>query len=182
MPNLVNTTIVSEYEELFGGSLDALFVQPLGLGVDEVNEFRARLGESNLRMQVVKNSLARRVLSDRGLADLDSLFDGPSAVILPEADADVDAAAITAAKVVAQWRKDAGTELPALKGGVMEGEVLDADKAKALEKMPGRAELQSLIVGQILGPGRKLAAQIIGPGGSIAGAVKTHIENLEKAG
>ena len=48
--------------------------------------------------------------------------------------------------------------------------------------MPGRAELQSLIVGQILGPGRKLAAQIIGPGGSIAGAVKTHIENLEKAG
>ena len=103
-------------------------------------------------------------------------------MILPEADADVDAAAITAAKVVAQWRKDAGTELPALKGGVMEGEVLDADKAKALEKMPGRAELQSLIVGQILGPGRKLAAQIIGPGGSIAGAVKTHIENLEKAG
>lgn len=182
MPNLVNTAITDEYEQLLGAELDALFVQPVGLDVEDSNRFRAELAESNLRMQLLKGSLARRVLEAKGLSDLNAIFDGPAAVILPDADVDVDAAAIAAAKVVVKWKKDAGSDLPVIKGGVMEGEVLDADAATALEKLPGRAELLSILVGQILGPGRKLASQITAPGANIAGAIKTHIDNQEQSG
>ena len=182
MPNVVNNAITEEYEQLLGAGLDVLFVQPVGLDVENCNSFRASLAESQLRMQLLKGSLARRVLEAKGLSDLNSIFDGPAAVILPDAGVEVDAAAIAAAKAVVKWKKAAASELPAIKGGVMEGEVLDADAATALEKLPGRAELLSILVGQILGPGRKLASQITAPGANIAGALKTHIENQEQSG
>jgi large subunit ribosomal protein L10 len=133
-------------------------------------------------MQLLKGSLARRVLEAQGLSGLDTIFDGPAAVILPDAGVDVDAATIAAAKAVVRWKKDAGQELPAIKGGVLEGEFLDADAATALEKLPGRAELLSILVGQIVGPARKLAAQLTAPAGRIAGAIKKHIENQEQSG
>ena len=39
-----------------------------------------------------------------------------------------------------------------------------------------------MLVGQIMGPGSKLASQIGGAGGALVSQVKTHAENLEKAG
>ena len=39
-----------------------------------------------------------------------------------------------------------------------------------------------MLVGQILGPGSRLASQLTGGGGALVSQVKTHVENLEKAG
>jgi len=181
MPNVLNESIHKEYEKLFEGDLGGLFVQPLGLSVADVNAFRTRLAEANLRMLVLKGSLARRVLEARGLSNAGPLFDGPAAVILALEGKQVDAPAIVASKVVAAWRKKTNKDLPAIKGGLLDGALLDPAAATRLEKMPGKKEIQARIAGQIVGPGRKLAAQLIAGGGRIAGAVKTHIANLEKA-
>ena len=179
MPNAINIAIQAEYERLFEGGLDGLFVQPLGMTVKEVNALRGKLAEKNLHMQVLRGTLARRVLEARGLSNLGPLFEGPSALIT-SADGSGDPAAIVAAKVLAAWKKEAGKELPALKGGLLEGEVLVGDRAKVLEKMPGKAELLARVAGQIVGPGRRLSGQLVAAGGKLAGQIKTHIENLEK--
>ena len=179
MPNAINVAINAEYERLFAGNLDGLFVQPLGMTVQEVNALRGRLAAKKLHMQVLRGSLARRVLEARGLSNLGPLFEGPSAVIT-SVEADGDPAAIVAAKVLAAWRKESGKELPALKGGLLEGEVLVGDQALVLEKMPGKAELLARVAGQIVGPGRRLSGQVVASGGRLAGQIKTHIENLEK--
>jgi large subunit ribosomal protein L10 len=181
MPNTLNKAIISEYETLFEGDLDGLFVQPVGMTVEEANTFRARLAEEKLAMRVVRGRLAARVLESRGVTGLDEMFAGPSALISSTDDA-ADAVAISAAKAVAAWKKDSGTKLPEIKGGFLEGEVLDAAAADNLKTMPGRPELMSRISGQVIAPAAKLAGQITAAGGRIAGAVKTHIENLEKAG
>ena len=88
--------------------------------------------------------------------------------------------AIAASKVVSEWRKKTGSEFPAVKGGLLEGKLLDAGTAVQLAKMPGRKELQSMIAGQIGAPARKLAGQLVAGGASLAGALKTRIDQLEK--
>jgi large subunit ribosomal protein L10 len=54
----------------------------------------------------------------------------------------------------------------------VDGQLLDDKATAALAKLPNKKELQAIIVGQILGPGRKLAGQIKGPAGKIAGQIK----------
>ena len=180
MTNVLNASIHKEYEELLAGNLDALFVQPLGLSVAESNAFRNRLAEANLRMLVLKGSLARRVLEARGLSNLGPVFAGPAAVITSEPGKPVDCVAIAASKVVAAWRKKTSNELPAIKGGVLDGLLLDVPAATRLAKMPGKKEIQSRIAGQIVAPGRRLSSQIIAGGARIAGAIAAHIDNQKK--
>jgi large subunit ribosomal protein L10 len=183
MPNVVNLAIHAEYERLFAGTVDGLFVQPLGLSVDDVDAFREKLAASRLRMQVLKGSLAQRVLVARGLSNLEEVFQGPAAIIVAQEGQVVDCAAIVASRTLAAWRKESGKELPAIKGGVLEGQVLDRKAALGLEKMPDKRELQARIAGQIVAPGRRLASQLQAGGARLAGALQTHITNLEqKAG
>ena len=182
MPNIVNQAITTEYEQEFDGGLDALFVQPVGLSVEDVNAFRAKLDEAQLSMRVVKGTLARRLLESQGLTGLDPIFEGPAALIMGnEVDGQrVDGAAITAAKILEGWLKETGGELPRFKGGVLEGEVLDAEGAKALAKMPSKQDLQARIVSQIIGPAASISGQLIAGGGKIAGAIESHIKKLEE--
>ncbi len=179
MPNIVNVSIASEYERRLSGGVDALLVQPVGMTVEDVNSFRGLLEEAQLSMQVVKGSLARRALEAQGLSGIESLFEGPSALILGLEDVEVEGAAIAAARVIEKWRKESGNELPAVKGGFMEGEVLDSDRAKALSKLPTKQEMQSKLLGQILSPASTLSGQFTARGSKIAGAIQSHIEKLE---
>ena len=180
MPNIVNRAITAEYEELFTSELDALMVQPVGLSVADANAFRGMLAQSNLRMQVVKSTLALRVLKSRGF-DVDaSIFAGPSALIL--ADGQVEGAAVAASRAIEAWRKKSGKDLPAVKGGVMDGMILGPGQAESLAKLPTKAEVQSKLLGQILSPASKLSSQLVSGGRKIAGAIKTHIEKLEGNG
>ena len=180
MPNIVNEAIAADYDTFLDGEVDTLVVQPVGMEVESNNAFRTKLAEANLAMRVVKGSLARRALEAKGLSGVESLFEGSAALIYPIAD-DVDGVAITASRVIEAWRKETGSELPEVKGGLMDGLTLDAPAAEKLAKLPTKQDLQARIVGQILGPARNLAGQIKGPGGKIAGAVKSHIEKLEQA-
>jgi ribosomal protein L10 len=129
---------------------------------------------------VLKGTLARRVLEARGLSNTGPIFEGPAAIITAVGTDRADEAAINAAKIVAAFRKDSGATLPEVKGGLLEGGVLDRNTAQGLQRLPGRRELQARIAGQIVGPARRLAAQLIAPAGRVAGALRAHAETLEK--
>ena len=180
MPNTLNIAIEAEYQRLFGEHADALVVQPIGMTVADANAFRTRLSEHKLRMQVLRGALAQRVLEARGLSNTGPLFAGPSAFIVADGVPGSADSAISAAKVVSEWRKKTGSEFPAVKGGLLEGKVLDAATAQQLAKMPGRREILAMVAGQIVAPGRRLAGQLVAGGGRIAGALKTRITQLEK--
>jgi large subunit ribosomal protein L10 len=179
MPNILNIAIDAEYERLLKDCPSALFVQPVGMTVAEVNAFRGKLADGKLRMQLLKGTLAMRVLEARGLSNAGPIFDGPAAIITSTGTENVDETAIAAAKVVAAWRKDSGAALPEIKGGLLEGSVLDQQTARRLEKLPGRRELQARIAAQIVAPGRRLAALLTAPGGRVAGALRARIKQLE---
>jgi large subunit ribosomal protein L10 len=67
-----------------------------------------------------------------------------------------------------------------IKGGVMDGEAMNAEQVKKVAKWPSRREQISMLVGQILSPGSTLAGQLVGPARTIAGQVKKMIEDREE--
>jgi ribosomal protein L10 len=79
---------------------------------------------------------------------------------------------VSLAKAVTTYVEDAKWAPLQTRGGVMDGQHLNADQVREVSKWPSREEQLSILVGQILSPGANLAAQLIGPGGALASQIK----------
>ncbi len=99
-------------------------------------------------MSVVKNSLFALAMDRYGAGDLRSLLDGPVAVITAENPV----AAAKAAREAAQTY-----EALKLRGGFVDGAVLEAAAIEKLADIPSREVLLSQIAGALLQPLRRLA-------------------------
>ena len=81
--------MVSELKELmceelagrYTAGIDYVVVGYTGLKAQESSELRRKLRQGNVRMEVVKNSIARRVFEANGLGQGAHFIDGPSALI-----------------------------------------------------------------------------------------------------
>jgi len=173
MSRRVKGYIESEYQTRFAEVKDCLVVSLRGLSGVQNNELRGDLLSKQIHVSVVKNSLASRAFKDLGREGLGEVLTGPCAIAYG-GDSIIDVA-----KVMMEWSKK--LEPLEIKGGFLEGTVLDAQAGKELAKMPNRQELQGMVVGQALSPGSNLAGALGGPAGHIAGCVKTLVEKLEES-
>jgi large subunit ribosomal protein L10 len=140
MPNAEKVEKVAALRERIGGSNALLLVEYRGLSVHDATELRRSLSEQ-ARFSIVKNTLFRRAAADAGVAELEQVLDGPTAVAF--VDGDVVA---TAKKVV-----DAAKRFPALvlKGGYLDGKILSAAEAQALATLESREVLLSRVAGMM---------------------------------
>jgi len=173
MSKKVKSMMEQELAERYRAVGEGLVVSLRGLSGLEGNELRSGLRGRQIRLNVVKNSLARRAFAGLGRAAMGEVLTGPCAIAWG-GDSIVDVA-----KTVVEWTKKLGKV--EIRGGFLEGRVLDGAGAAALAKLPNRRELQALAAGQVLSPGARLAGAVINPGGMIAGCIKTLVEKLEKA-
>ncbi|MCF7958490.1 MAG: 50S ribosomal protein L10, partial [Phycisphaerae bacterium] len=118
-------------------------------------------------------SLAVRSFAQYGVEGLKDVLVGPCAVAYG-GDNIVDLA-----KTLADWEKK--LDKMEVKGGYMEGQVLDGVQAKAVAKMKTRVELQGEVIMLAKSPGSRLASAINSPASTIAGCIKTIIDNQEEA-
>lgn len=140
MPNAEKIEKVTALKERIEGAQALLLAEYRGLSVHDATELRRSLSEQ-ARFSVVKNTLLRRAAADAGVAELEQLLDGPTAVAF--VDGDVVA---TAKKVV-----DAARKFPALvlKGGYLDGKLLSAAEAQALATLESREVLLSRVAGMM---------------------------------
>lgn len=173
MSKAVKELLMRDYESLLEGVDEALVVSVRGIASGPTNRLRLGLAKKNIKITVVRNSLARKALANTKLAALSELFVGPSALAYG-AESVVDVA-----RELVEWAKK--TENLELKGAILDGEVF-AGKAgvEALSKYPTREEAIGKVVTLVLSPAGKLVSQIKGPGSRIVGVLKTIEERLEK--
>jgi large subunit ribosomal protein L10 len=131
------------------------------------------LRKKGIDMQVVKNTLALKVLGERGQSGLETVLQGPSAAVWGGEDA------VALAREIAEWAKK--IEKLTVKGGCVGGQALDAKGVDALSKLPSRLELLGQISAMILSPGGNISAALLGPGGVLAGQIKQKAEPDEGA-
>ncbi|NLX03558.1 MAG: 50S ribosomal protein L10 [Phycisphaerae bacterium] len=163
--------ITKELKSRLSNVESAMVVNPILLTGVESNRFRGALKAKNIEMHLVKNSLAQRALAGTKLEGIGEILTGPSAVVYGgESIVDV-------AREIHDWTKKL-TKLEVC-GAIVDGEVVDAEGAKQLAKMPSRVELQGQIVQLAQSPGARVASAIGAPAGRIAGCIKSLVEKLE---
>ena len=171
MSKFVKELITGELKSKFDAVDDALLVDVIGMDANQSVALRKELREKGIGLMVVKKSLARRAKEGSPLAKALDDMEGSLAVCWGSEDF------VSLAKEITRLDEDEET-FPkfSTRGGVMDGEQLSPDRVKEISKWPSRTEQLSLLVGQILGPGRTLAAQIKGPGGTLAAQIKSKAE------
>jgi large subunit ribosomal protein L10 len=108
--------------------------------VHDATELRRSLS-GHADFAIAKNTLLRRAADEEGVEGLGELLTGPTAVAFVEGDV------VTTAKRLVEAAK----KHPAivLKGGYMDGRVLDADEAKSLADLESREVMLSKIAGML---------------------------------
>lgn len=119
------------------------------LKVSDMTVLRSKLRKSNSFLKVVKNRLARRVFAKAGLNQLEKYFDGPTAIASSAVDP------VVVAKILVEFAKD--NEFLKVKGGYLEGKVLEPKEINALAKLPSREILLSKAMASMLAPATNLA-------------------------
>ena len=130
---------VAEITERFQEADAALLTEYRGLHVGEIAELRGALREADTEYKVLKNTLARIAAREVGLEELADMLEGPTAIAFVKGDA------VQAAKAL----DDAAKKFPVLviKGGVMNGKIIDADQARALAKLePREVQLAKIVM------------------------------------
>lgn len=150
-----------------------LFVMDFtGLSVTEVNELRRKVRDVEGQYVVVKNTLARLALAGSDNESLSSLFAGPSAVAYTSRDA------VVLAKALAEFAK--GHDKLRFRGGLVEGELLDAEQAAKIATLPTKPELVARLLYLMQSPMRRLVTALNWPVRGLAVTLKQIAEEKER--
>ena len=134
-----------------------------GLTVHQMTDFRAQCREKNIDCRVVKNRLAIRAADAAELSFLKDHLKGPTALVFgPESQ-------VGPAKLVIEFAKD--NDKMQVKGGLVDGQYLDADQVLALSKVPSKDELIAKMMGSINSPLTGLAMVMNGVISGLARAI-----------
>jgi large subunit ribosomal protein L10 len=151
---------------------EAIFaVDYRGITVAQVAELRTKLAESDASLRVVKNTLTERAADQTETEALKVLLAGPTALAFVRGDV------AAAAKAIADAQKT--TTFLAFKGGVLNGEALDADQITALSKLPSRDVLYQQLVGMVASPLTGLARGMNALIGGVAIALNGVLEKKQ---
>ena len=155
MPKPQKIEAVKELTDRLKKSDGALLAEFRGLKVQEIKELRRKLTEHGAEFRVVKNTLTRLAVRDADLEELLPLIEGSTAITFIKGDP------IEAARGLDEIAR----KYPALvvKGGLVEGRVLDATSAKALARVKPREQLLADLAGLLQAPMQTLAILLTGP-------------------
>lgn len=175
MPNLVNTLVSNEYRALLEGHEALLVATAAGLTVSETEALRVQLDKGGARMRMVRNSLARLALAERGFEFPADAFVGNVAVFYGTTEATIHAAK---ALTTHEMRK-AGKVV--LRGGVLDGSQLSADDAVLLADTPDKQTLRAQLLGVLQGPARGLASLLNALPSGMARVLQARIDSQTSA-
>jgi large subunit ribosomal protein L10 len=147
-------TAVAELTDRFRDSQATLLTEYRGLTVAQLKELRRSLGRETT-YAVAKNTLAKRAASDAGIAGLDDLFTGPTALAFVSGDP------VEAAKGLRDFAKT--TPLLVIKGGVFEGKAVNADEIRKLADLESREVMLAKLAGAMKANLSKAAATFQAP-------------------
>jgi large subunit ribosomal protein L10 len=172
VPNAQKVEKVAELKERIQGSEALLLAEYRGLSVHDATELRRSLSD-HARFAIVKNTLFERAAADAGVAELQALLDGPTAVAFVQDDV-----IATAKKVV-----DAAKRFPALviKGGYLDGKILSAAEAQALATLESREVMLSKIAGMLKSEMTRAASMLQTLQGQFLGLLEAYKEKLPGA-
>ena len=147
-------TTVAEITEEFRSSTATVLTEYRGLSVAQLKTLRRSLADI-ASYTVVKNTLTKRAAQEAGVEGLDELFVGPIAIAFIKGDV------VTAAKGLRDFAKDNPGLV--IKGGYMDGRVLDAAEIAKLADLESREVLLAKLAGAMKASMGQAASVFVAP-------------------
>ena len=165
--------MVSDYVAQLSRSQAVFLTDYRGLTVANLQALRAKIREAHGGHTVVKNTLAALALQQAGLPVPTELLNGPVAMSFAYTEPPA------LARLLTDFAKE--TKILQVKGGIVEGRILDAAQVAALADMPPREVILAQLLGLIRQPGNQVAGVINAAGSKLAATVKAYAEKLQSA-
>jgi large subunit ribosomal protein L10 len=180
MSKVIKQMEMDALQHTFADVRDLVVLSIKGLNSQADHTLRSALRKKNIRLQVIKNSLTRRVFQQMGMAvsEESPFWAGPTALAwgansVAELSRAIDGE-LKNAKMAAQY-KDKVT----VKGAVVEGQKITFQQAL---EMPTREEAIGQIVGMVVGVGGSIASLLTGPVSQVASQIQTIAEKKPEEG
>ena len=165
MPNKNNIKKVEELSESFSKAKSIYFTEYHGLDVQSITKLRKLFFNSKVDYKVAKNTLIRLAIDTKKMPEIEGVLKGSTAVAISYDEP------IAPAKVIKEFTKD--SDLPHVKGIVLDGEFIPGEEFKKLADLPSKDELLAQFVAMLQSPLQKLVSTLNAPMQNIAGILSS---------
>ena len=139
---------IAELREKLAKSAAIVLADYRGLTVPAVTTLREDFRKQQCEYKVYKNTLVQRAIAGTPLEKMGKYLEGPTAVIFSWESPSA------AAKVAKDFAK--GNEKFKIKGGFLDGNVLDIKGVVAAADLPGKDELRAALLATLVAPATNL--------------------------
>ena len=144
--------IIDALQEQVNNSPYVIVIDYTGMTVPQFSELRNRLSAAGAECHVAKNTYLRKAMAEAGLPDISDSLVGQTAFISGQSEI------FAAAKAISNFEKE--FKKPAMKVGVLGGQILDEAKLKAISSIISRESVLSQLLGTINEPASRIARVI----------------------
>lgn len=141
--------LVEEIKNKIQSSISLTFVDYRGLTVEEDTKMRRALREAGVEYKVYKNRLILKALADLGMTGYDDLLQGTTAVAFGMQDE------VSGPRIIVETSES--TKKMQVKGGILNGNRVEADMVNQLAKIPSKEVLISKLLYLLQSPVRSVA-------------------------
>ena len=162
------SNLVEEIKTKVNGCPYVIVTDYTQMNVLQFSELRKRLRQTGARYTVVKNTILRNALRDLKFPEIKDFLQGQTAIVSGSQDV------CSAAKVLKNFSSEFAK--PSIRGGILDGAVLEASHVKALADLPSRDVLLAQILSLIQTPATTLVRLIHTPASQLARVIKAKAE------
>jgi large subunit ribosomal protein L10 len=145
MPSFINDLALKDLKSMVAKTSSLILVDPSKLNAADSLKLRRNLHDVGAKMKVAKVSLIKRAVPDSAA----KMVEGKTPIALVTTK-DM----LGAAKILADLEKE---EKISLRGGLMDGQLLDPASVKKLASLPSKDQLRGMLVSLLASPMSRLA-------------------------
>jgi large subunit ribosomal protein L10 len=123
--------LVTELRDKLTSAQSLYYTDFTGLNVKRMTELRRRLKRAGVDYVVIKNTLALRAVNESGLTA--TPLKGPTGLVVGKDP-------VAAARVLTEFAKEF-EDKPSVKGGMLQGKVIDNAQVKRMASLPSREQM-----------------------------------------
>jgi len=137
--------ILADLQQKFDDAKSVVFVSNNGLSVGEISELRNQLRAKGAEYKIAKKTLIKLAAKNTGVDDVpDELVEGSIGATFTYDDA------VSGASILYKFAKE--TKKIELKGGILDGELIDQVRVKYLATLPSKEQLLANLMGSMQAP------------------------------
>jgi len=165
---------ISELNKKFEAAQATIAVGFTRIDVSEITALRKKFRDAGVDYRVIKNTLAKLAAKGTDVDPISEQFVGPTALIFGYDDV------VAPAKIVHDFMKEkANAGKIEVRGGVVQGKVVDPKQVEALANMPSLDELKAKMLALFNTPAQSMVRLLNTPGSQLAQVIKAKSELAE---